>query len=51
MSCLGILPAWGAYIRHAKNMEFKNVTLTKRSDDAREEIIQVDVENFTNSEL
>ena len=22
----GVLPAWGAYIRHAKNIEFKNVT-------------------------
>lgn len=45
----GVLPAWGAYIRHAKNIEFKNVVLTKRSNDAREEIVQEDVENFTNN--
>ncbi|ANW97386.1 glycoside hydrolase family 28 [Wenyingzhuangia fucanilytica] len=45
----GVLPSWGAYVRHAKNIEFKNVTLTKRNNDAREKIILVDVENFTNN--
>ncbi|WPJ96606.1 glycoside hydrolase family 28 protein [Coraliomargarita algicola] len=40
----GVLPAWGAYIRHAKNVEFKNVTMTTRSPDAREKIVMVDVE-------
>ncbi|MEX0321875.1 MAG: glycoside hydrolase family 28 protein [Puniceicoccaceae bacterium] len=44
----GVLPAWGAYIRHAKNIEFKNVELSLRSADAREKIVQVDVEGFVN---
>ena len=47
----GVLPAWGAYIRHAKNIQFKNVTMTTRNNDARERIVQVDVENFTNNEF
>jgi polygalacturonase len=42
----GVLPAWGAYIRHAKNIEFKNVELTLRGDDAREKIVLDDVEGF-----
>lgn len=43
----GPLPAWGAYIRHARNIEFKNVELSLRSDDARERIVLVDVEGFS----
>jgi hypothetical protein len=42
----GILPSWGAFIRHARNVEFKNVTLTTRSPDKREEIYTEDVEGF-----
>ena len=42
----GVLPAWGAYIRHAKNIEFINVKLTSRSDDKREMIVLDDVESF-----
>ena len=42
----GVLPAWGAYIRHAKNVQFKNVTMTTRSEDAREKIVTFDVERF-----
>lgn len=42
----GVLPAWGAYLRHAKNIEFKNVELTLRGDDAREKIVLDDVEGF-----
>ena len=42
----GVLPAWGAYIRHAKNIEFKNVVLTAREDDARERLVLDDVESF-----
>ncbi|EMI16862.1 glycoside hydrolase family 28 [Rhodopirellula maiorica SM1] len=42
----GVLPAWGAYIRHAKNVEFKNVELTFRGDDARQQIVLDDVEGF-----
>ncbi|MBU2950939.1 glycoside hydrolase family 28 protein [Tamlana agarivorans] len=44
----GVLPAWGAYVRHAKNIEFKNVKLTTRSEDKREMIILDDVEGFVN---
>jgi len=42
----GTLPAWGAYIRHAKNIEFKNVELTLRGSDARQKIVLDDVEGF-----
>ncbi|MFC5051852.1 glycoside hydrolase family 28 protein [Rubritalea spongiae] len=42
----GVLPSWGAYIRHAKNITFKNVTLSTRNQDARKMIILDDVENF-----
>ena len=44
----GVLPSWGAYIRHAKNVQFKNVTMTTRTEDAREEIVLDDVEGFIN---
>ena len=44
----GVLPAWGAYIRHAKNVAFKNVELTLRGEDARQKIILDDVEGFVN---
>ncbi|MFT6868360.1 MAG: hypothetical protein ACJA08_003213, partial [Cyclobacteriaceae bacterium] len=44
----GILPSWGAYIRHAKNIEFKNVRMTIREDDKREMIVVDDVEGFVN---
>ena len=44
----GVLPAWGAYIRHARNVEFKNVELTLRDSDARQKIVLDDVESFEN---
>ena len=44
----GVLPAWGAYIRHAKNVKFKNVTMTTRAADEREQFVTDDVEGFTN---
>lgn len=44
----GILPAWGAYVRHAKNVEFKNVNLTLRGSDEREKIVLDDVIDFVN---
>ena len=44
----GVLPAWGAYIRHAKNIEFKNVEMTARAADARQQIVTDDVEGFVN---
>ena len=42
----GVLPAWGAYIRHVRNIEFKNVELTLRGSDARQKIVLDDVEGF-----
>jgi len=42
----GVLPAWGAYIRHARNVEFKNVQLTTRSRDQRNRVVLDDVEGF-----
>ncbi|TWU38888.1 Exo-poly-alpha-D-galacturonosidase precursor [Novipirellula aureliae] len=44
----GVLPAWGAYIRHAKNVEFKNVEMVLRKEDARSETVIDDVEGFVN---
>ena len=44
----GVLPAWGAYIRHARNVEFKNVELTLRGEDARQKIVVDDVAGFVN---
>ena len=42
----GVLPAWGAYIRHAKNIELKNVELTLRGDDARRRVVLDDAAGF-----
>ncbi|WP_261343871.1 glycoside hydrolase family 28 protein [Novipirellula aureliae] len=42
----GVLPAWGAYIRHAKNIEFRNVKMSTRAPDARERIVLDDVDGF-----
>lgn len=44
----GILPAWGAYVRHAKNVHFKNVKMNTRTPDKREMIVLDDVEGFIN---
>ncbi len=42
----GVLPAWGAYIRHARGVEFRGVKLTVREDDARQRIVLDDTEGF-----
>ncbi|TWU56299.1 glycoside hydrolase family 28 protein [Rubripirellula reticaptiva] len=42
----GVLPAWGAYIRHAKNIEFTNVQMTIRDADQRQMVVLDDVEGF-----
>jgi polygalacturonase len=42
----GTLPSWGAYIRHTRDVEFKNVTMRTRTPDPRKRIVQVDVEGF-----
>jgi len=44
----GVLPAWGAYIRHARNIEFKNVQMQTRTPDVRKKIVLDDVEEFVN---
>ena len=44
----GVLPAWGAFVRHAKNIEFKNVELTLRGSDERKKIVLDDVDGFVN---
>ena len=46
----GVLPAWGAYIRHAKNIEFNNVEMTLRGEDARQKIVLDDVISFTEND-
>lgn len=45
----GVLPAWGAYIRHARNVKFRNVVLTTRTSDERKKIVLDDVEGFSES--
>ena len=47
----GVLPAWGAYIRHARNVEFRNVVLEPRSPDERKKIVLDDVEGFSEGGL
>jgi hypothetical protein len=42
----GVLPSWGAYIRHARNIEFVNVELKTRAPDARQKMYMEDVEGF-----
>ena len=42
----GVLPAWGAYIRHARSIPFRNVSLGARDDDARQRIVLDDVTGF-----
>lgn len=44
----GPLPAWGAYIRHAKDITFKNVTMSTRRPDPRDMIVLDDVQHFQN---
>jgi len=46
----GVLPSWGAYIRHASDVEFKDVVMTTRAADAREKIVLLDVEGFRDHE-
>lgn len=41
------LPAWGFYIRHAKNITFENVTLTCEKEDYRAAIVLDDVHGAT----
>lgn len=43
----GVLPSWGAYLRHAKDVRFINVQLKTRTPDARKRLHLEDVEGFT----
>ena len=45
-SAHGIQPAWGVSISHARNIQFKNVTMELLSPDEREKVFLSDVENF-----
>jgi polygalacturonase len=42
----GVLPSWGAYVRHARNVEFKNVAMQSRAPDQRKKVVLDDVEGF-----
>lgn len=42
----GELPAWGMYVRHAKGLEFKNVTFKLANDDFRPAFVFDDVFNL-----
>lgn len=46
-SCWKELPAWGFYIRHAKNVTFDNVRLRAAGPDYRPAIVADDVENLS----
>lgn len=42
----GELPAWGFYLRHVRDITFKNVQLSLADDDFRPAIVEEDVEGF-----
>jgi len=44
---LGSTPAYGAYVRHAKNVKFANVKFALKNYDVRKSIHTEDVENLT----
>jgi len=41
------LPAWGFFLRHAKDITFDNITLTAKKPDYRPAIVAVDVKGMT----
>jgi polygalacturonase len=45
-SMFGELPAWGLYVRHAKNIRLQNVTLRYKKEDFRVPLIFDDVTNL-----
>jgi len=45
-SAHGIQPAWGASLKHARNITFKNVTMELMNPDEREKVYTEDVVNF-----
>ena len=50
-SMFGELPAYGFYLRHAKNITMKNVKLVLEESDYRPAIVADDVENLVTEEL
>ncbi len=44
-SMFGELPAWGFYVRHAKNVKFRNIRLKLADDDFRPAFVFDDVDN------
>ena len=40
----GVLPAKGFFVRHARNINFRNIIVTTDQPDARPEYVRVDVE-------
>lgn len=44
-SMFGELPSWGFYVKHARNITFKNLTLKLSNDDFRPAFVFDDVEN------
>lgn len=50
-SMFGELPAWGLYVRHAKNITLKNVTLRYKKEDFRVPVIFDDVQQLNIEKL
>ncbi|RXK57742.1 glycoside hydrolase family 28 [Lacibacter luteus] len=50
-SMFGELPAWGLYVRHAKNIQLKNVTLRYKEEDFRVPCIFDDVKELQIQQL
>jgi Glycosyl hydrolases family 28 len=46
-SMFGELPAWGFYVRHAKNIHFRHVSLSRKDPSFRPAAIFDDVQGFT----
>jgi polygalacturonase len=41
------MPAWGIYVRHARDLTLKDVKLTRLQPDARPAVVFIDVQNVT----
>jgi pectate lyase len=50
-SMFGELPVWGLYLRHAKDVSMKNITLRYKTDDFRMALIADDVNGLKMEEL
>ncbi|MDO6736349.1 glycoside hydrolase family 28 protein [Wenyingzhuangia sp. 2_MG-2023] len=42
---LGITPSYGLYARHIENLKTKNIVFNLKSEDKREEVVMIDVNN------